>query len=139
MTAEALLSRLDGVRKHGPGRWSARCPAHDDKSPSLSIRETPEGKVLLHCHAECAVADVVAAVGLDLSDLFPPTTSGSPPLKRRALLSDSQALDLLRKEADFAAVAICNVGHGVELSPDDRARCLLAAGRIASLHTEARS
>ena len=39
MTAATILDRLDGVRPTGDGRWIARCPAHDDRSPSLSIRE----------------------------------------------------------------------------------------------------
>ena len=43
--AENVLSRLDKVRQRQPGQWSARCPAHIDKSPSLSIRETPQGGV----------------------------------------------------------------------------------------------
>lgn len=139
MSAEALLSRLENVRHRGAGQWSARCPAHDDREPSLSIRETPDGVVLLHCHAACDVANVVAAVGLDLVDLFPPKTNGAPPLKRRRLLTDGQALDLLRDESRLVAMVACNIGHGVELSPGDRARCLTAAGRIASLLDEARA
>jgi putative DNA primase/helicase len=137
MSAETLLPRFDRVRKRGPGQWSARCPAHEDKGPSLSIRETPEGVLLLHCFAGCEAADVVAAVGIDLADLFPPKTNGAPPLKRRALLSDSQALDLLHNESQFVALCGANIGHGVELSPDDRARCLHAAGRIMSRADEA--
>jgi DNA primase len=39
----------------------ARCPAHDDRTPSLSIREV-EGKVLIHCHAGCSQRDVIAAL-----------------------------------------------------------------------------
>lgn len=49
----------------------AKCPAHDDKSPSLSVRETEDGRVLIHCHAGCGASDVLAAIGLTLADLFP--------------------------------------------------------------------
>jgi hypothetical protein len=53
-----------------PGRnGSWRCPAHDDSSPSLSISQG-DGKVVLHCHAGCAVNDIVAALGLHMRDLF---------------------------------------------------------------------
>jgi protein tyrosine phosphatase len=48
----------------------ACCPAHNDKNPSLSIKETKDGDVLLHCFAGCGVDDVVAALGLEMSDLF---------------------------------------------------------------------
>jgi hypothetical protein len=39
----------------------AKCPAHDDHNPSLSIRDS-DGKVLLHCHAGCAQTDVIDAL-----------------------------------------------------------------------------
>ncbi len=71
MTAAALLDRLRGVRKKGPGRWVAKCPAHDDRSPSLSVRELDDGRVLIHDFAGCVPSDVLAACGLSLSDLFP--------------------------------------------------------------------
>lgn len=61
---------------HGRGRvtrtgssWSARCPAHEDHSPSLSVRQI-EGQALVHCHAKCATADVMAALGLTMADLY---------------------------------------------------------------------
>ena len=139
MSADALLSRLDRVRARGPGQWSARCPAHDDKGPSLSIKETPEGVVLLRCFAECAVSEVVSAVGLDLADLFPPRESHHGPLLRRRLLAAGQALDLLHDEAQLIALFGSNIAHGVELTDADRDRCLTAAGRIAYLRDEVRA
>jgi len=48
----------------------ACCPAHTDKNPSLSIKETQDGDVLLHCFSGCGVDDVLAALGLEMSDLF---------------------------------------------------------------------
>jgi len=71
MTAEALLSKLEGVKSTGDHKWVARCPAHDDKSPSLTIRETDDGRVLLHCFAGCPVEHVLAGAGLTFADLFP--------------------------------------------------------------------
>lgn len=71
MTAETLLARLDRVKATGQGRWIARCPAHEDRSPSLSIRELEDGRVLLHDFGGCDVGAILDAVGLDLSDLFP--------------------------------------------------------------------
>lgn len=65
-----LLDRLEAV-KGGHGRWIARCPAHADRSPSLSIRECDDGRILVHCHAGCSPADIMSAVGLSMTDLFP--------------------------------------------------------------------
>jgi hypothetical protein len=69
MDAELLLGRLEGVIRTGEGRWSARCPAHDDRSPSLSVRLDGD-RLLFHCHAGCAPEDALAAVGLSWSDLY---------------------------------------------------------------------
>jgi hypothetical protein len=66
---EAVLSRLEAV-KEVPSGYLARCPAHNDRNPSLSIREADDGKVLLRCWAGCKTADILAALGLRWSDLF---------------------------------------------------------------------
>jgi len=68
---EIVLSKLSAVRRSGNG-WLARCPAHDDHRPSLSINEGSDGRVLLRCHAGCPVEEVVRALALDMRDLFPP-------------------------------------------------------------------
>ena len=58
MTAETIAKALGG-RKAGGG-WMARCPAHDDRKPSLSIRDADDGKVLVRCHAGCDQEQVIA-------------------------------------------------------------------------------
>jgi hypothetical protein len=60
MTAEAIAQALQ-ARRTGPGRWMARCPAHDDRAPSLSIAER-NGSVLVHCFAGCRQSEVIAAL-----------------------------------------------------------------------------
>lgn len=60
MTAEAIAKALGG-RKAGTA-WMARCPAHDDRTPSLSIADARDGKVLVRCHAGCDQRDVIAAL-----------------------------------------------------------------------------
>jgi hypothetical protein len=65
---ERLLPRLSHVRQIGE-RWIGRCPAHEDHSPSLSIRRTRD-RVLIRCWAGCRATDIVAAIGLTLNDLF---------------------------------------------------------------------
>ena len=67
----SLLEYLDGIRETGKGRYLARCPAHDDRNPSLSIRECDDGRVLLHCFAGCEVEDILSAVGLRFADIMP--------------------------------------------------------------------
>src|SRR4051812_22288676 len=56
-------------RPSGRG-WMAHCPAHKDRTPSLSIAEGDDGRVLVNCFAGCSVEDIVAAVGVTTADLF---------------------------------------------------------------------
>lgn len=65
-----LLTRLDKVTGKPP-QWQARCPAHMDKSPSLTIKQDENGKILIHCFAGCGAGDIMDAIGMSLSDLFP--------------------------------------------------------------------
>lgn len=69
MRVDDLLQRLGGVRSRGSGQWSARCPAHNDHSPSLSITER-DGKTLLFCHAGCSIEEIATALGVPMKDLF---------------------------------------------------------------------
>ena len=73
MIAAELLARLDGVHPRGTGRWSSHCPAHEDRSPSLSIREGADGRILLHDFGGCTPGEIVAALSLELKDLFADT------------------------------------------------------------------
>jgi hypothetical protein len=74
-----VLSRLRGVRKDGKG-WKALCPAHDDRKPSLKVDEAEDGKVLLKCFAGCGTEDIIAAIGLKMSNLYP-----EPERKRKVI------------------------------------------------------
>ena len=73
---EVVLARLENPKRSGTG-WSARCPAHDDRTPSLSVAEGDDGRVLVHCHAGCAPEAIVEAWGLQMSDLMPSIASTS--------------------------------------------------------------
>ena len=69
-----VLGLLPDAKPRGDN-WQARCPAHEDHQPSLSIREGDDGRVLLKCFAGCPVEAIVAALGLTLADLFEPNVS----------------------------------------------------------------
>ena len=71
MAITDVLAALDAVRKTAPDRWLAQCPAHPDRSPSLSIREMDDGRVLLHCFASCETEAVLEAISLPMTVLFP--------------------------------------------------------------------
>lgn len=68
--AEAVADHLK-ARPTGRLRWSARCPAHEDRSPSLSISEGRDGRVLVHCFGGCRPEAILKAVGLTFADVQP--------------------------------------------------------------------
>jgi putative DNA primase/helicase len=72
---DRILGRLEAVKPSGNG-YTALCPAHADHRSSLSVSDTTDGRVLLHSHAGCDTQDVLAALGLQFSDLFPHNQGG---------------------------------------------------------------
>ena len=98
-----LLDNLDGLRETASGRWIARCPAHDDRHPSLSIRLLEDGRILVRCFAGCDALDVVHAVGLELRDLFP-ERGGHAYTPTRTPIPTADVLLLLDHEATVIAI-----------------------------------
>lgn len=106
-TLERVLDRLKGVRKSLKG-WTACCPSHDDQTPSLSIGLGTDGRVLLHCFAGCSFESIIAAIGLQASDLFPIDPASSSHHKG-APLHGISLLDLaLAKKIPWRF--LCNLG-----------------------------
>lgn len=64
-----FVAHLDGVVQVRNG-YLARCPAHEDRLPSLSISQAGDGRLLIHCFAGCDTAAVLAALGRGFADLF---------------------------------------------------------------------
>lgn len=106
MTAPELLSRLDGVRPRGTGQWVALCPAHDDQSPSLAIKETDD-RILLHCFAGCATASICEAVGFSMKNLF----GGSAINPRDVGRHKSQREQEQRRDAAGATLDACKAAQ----------------------------
>ena len=73
---ERVLENLEGVKRNGAG-WMARCPAHQDKTASLSIGEGDDGRILLKCMAGCETERVVELLGYTMADLMPEKANGN--------------------------------------------------------------
>ena len=126
---ENLLPRLDNVRETGPNRWVACCPARDDKHPSMTIREMDDGRILVHDFGGCSVHEIVQAVGLTLSDLFPRDPGRHCKPERRPF----PAADVLRAigyESLVVCAAAVTMMSGEPFTQTDRDRLILAASRI---------
>lgn len=69
MTHDDFLSHLEGLKRQGSGHV-ARCPAHEDRKQSLGVHQGDDGRTLVRCYASCTTEQIVAALGLELKDLF---------------------------------------------------------------------
>lgn len=131
-----ILDRLERVRKAGKG-WSARCPAHADRTASLSLAEGSDGRCVLHCFAGCDALSVVHAIGLELADLYPDRLSPTTPEQRRELREFARmanwkaALAILTFEATIVEIAAKELLAGQPLIDADTARLSQAVERIA--------
>lgn len=127
-----LLARLDKVNANGPGRWLTCCPAHDDRSPSLAIRETEDGTILLKCFAGCLTGDVLAAVGMEMHELFPKRDNDAfhTSKRPRERWVPRDVLTAVAREALVVMLAAEAVGAGKVLAKEDLARLARAAGRL---------
>ena len=109
---QALINRLDKVRETGRDRYIAKCPAHDDGDPSLSIRQLPDSRILLRCFAGCGAVDVLNALGLNWQSLMPDDGLYEPIAERRERAARSdlmvEYLEVVRQQ-------------GGRLSEDDKA------------------
>ena len=130
MTAAQLLDRLEASRATGSGRWVAKCPAHPDRSPSLSVRETDDGTVLVRCFAGCGAADIVAAVGLELRDLFPERPVEHRRKPSRAWLDARDVLKCIALECEVIAIAASDLATGRTFAGDDADRIAQAAALV---------
>lgn len=84
---DRVLGRLDGVKHVGSG-WLARCPAHDDQNPSLSLNEGDDGQAVMTCFAGCTFEEILAALDLKTEEAFPAPTVYSYSDEGGALLFD---------------------------------------------------
>ena len=137
MSADTLLSKLDKVKRTGKDRWSARCPAHDDKGPSLSVRETEDGRILVHCFAGCSVHEIVQAAGIELGDLFPPRPGSVHSRPERRPFPATDVLRAVAFEALVVSAAAAALLAGEPFDQSERARLILAAARINAALTAA--
>ena len=130
-----VLSRLEGARKSGNG-YLARCPAHRDRSASLSVALGRNGACILKCFAGCDTLSVLHAIGLEMADLYPDRIADTSPEGRAAARQAwresgwAAALNVLAREAAIVAIAATELAAGRALSGEDHARLATAIERI---------
>ena len=127
--SNVLLDHLLKVKSNGSMRWLACCPAHEDKSPSLSIRELDDGRILIKCFAGCSTEEVLSSVGLSFDSLYPPKEIHYAKPERRPFPA-ADILRAIRNEILIVFFTTKTILNGEAISPVDNQRLLLATSRI---------
>jgi len=133
-----LLAKLDKVKSLSNGKWLACCPAHSDKSPSFTIKLADNDRILLHCFGGCSVNEILDAVDMEMSDLYPESTlyqKGSKPPR----FNKYELFDRLITETGIISLSITQLLEGKNLNPIDLNRVLLAVSTIEDIDRECRS
>lgn len=128
MKIDMLLDALRKVRVTGSNEWVACCPAHDDRTPSLAIKDVGDGRILVHCYANCAVEDVLGSIGMTLSDLMPDRAIDHRikriPFNARTVL-EANAFSAL-----IVAIAASDMAQGKTLTPEEKTTLWQISGEL---------
>jgi putative DNA primase/helicase len=116
-----------GGRKSGRG-WAACCPVHDDRTPSLSIQDAEDSRVLVHCHAGCDQARVISA--LKGRGLWPKSSRFAPMRRMHRASIERRQEDCKRTDVALA------IWHAAESAPGTLVETYLAARAISILAPE---
>ena len=131
MSADTLLARLEDVKKTGRGKWLACCPAHADRTPSLSVREMDDCRILVHDFGGCSVEEVLSAIGLTFDDLYPPrrpTAVGYRSERRPWIPSD--VFEIARHEIMIVSLIGCDLHKNKTIAEEDYRRLFVAVERL---------
>ncbi len=138
MSIDTLISRLDGAKETGARRYLSRCPAHDDRSPSLAIKDGDDGRVLIHCFAGCETEDVLSAIGMTFSDIMPERIGAEhsyKPVRNRVNVRD--VLEALDHEALVVSIIGADIIKRKSLDEPTWQRLATAVNRIHSARAQA--
>lgn len=132
MSLQQILSKLQKVKHNGNGAYMACCPSHDDRSPSLSIKDNGDGRIMMKCFAGCETIDILQSIGLDWDDVMPakpekPVHVIKP--KQHSIYADD-ALQIIRNEAQIIVMAAMDIIKGVDIKEPEMNRIKTAMKRI---------
>lgn len=119
MTFQDFIARFDKKVKTSNG-YQVRCPAHEDGSPSLSLKEDPKnGNVLLHCKAGCEAVAICLSLGITLKDLFSDTPKKffTPKYKTESLPEEPAVKPTIEKIYSYTDALGREIYQAVRLMP----------------------
>lgn len=129
MSLDTLKSRLRKVKRTGENKFMACCPAHADKTASLTIAELSDGRILINCFAGCNTYSILKSVGLDWQDVMPENNLGHN-LKKERILYPSEALELIKFETQVVTVIALDIKKKGYITQEMQGRLFKAVNLI---------
>ena len=127
------MNNFDGVRETGNGQYSCRCPAHEDKSASLGIKEGDGNRILLNCFAGCDVKSILESAGLEWKDILPDNQLYQA---EKHKFNPFAVLKMIRDEVLIIGLASADIRKGKPLSDKDHNRLLEAVANVRDAYSK---
>lgn len=126
-----LLNALTDFKQKGKGKYVALCPVHNEKTPSLHIKELSDDRIIMHCFG-CGAngVEICQSLNIDLDVLFPEKMPLEGYRRERRPFNASEILSSLLHEATVLSIAASQIVHGKPLNKSDSERIELARKRI---------
>jgi hypothetical protein len=128
MNINDFLSYFEKSYRSGKDEYQCLCPAHNDKTASLSIKNLPDERILIHCFAGCAANDILGAVGLTFDDIVPKRLGDFKPVSKP--FNPYAVLKAISNETLLVALAGLEVANGKILPQEDKDRLMIAVNRL---------
>jgi hypothetical protein len=128
MNINDFLSYFEKSYRSGKDEYQCLCPAHNDKTASLSIKNLPDERILIHCFAGCAANDILGAVGLTFDDIVPKRLGDFKPVSKP--FNPYAVLKAISNETLLVALAGLEVANGKTLTQEDKDRLMIAVNRL---------
>jgi hypothetical protein len=128
MNINDFLSYFEKSFRSGKDEYQCLCPAHQDKTASLSIKNLPDERILIHCFAGCAANDILGAVGLTFDDIVPKRLGDFKPVSKP--FNPYAVLKAISNETLLVALAGLEVANGKTLPQEDKDRLMIAVNRL---------
>ena len=128
MNINDFLGYFEKSYRSGKDEYQCLCPAHNDKTASLSIKNLPDERILIHCFAGCAANDILEAVGLTFDDIVPKRLGDFKPVSKP--FNPYAVLKAISNETLLVALAAIDIANGKKLPLEDQDRLMVASQRL---------
>jgi len=132
-----ILSHFNKVsRTSKNNQYQCLCPAHNDRTASLSIKFNDDGRVLMNCFAGCDIENIIGSVGLSFNDIIPNRIDDLKPVGK--IFNPYAVLKSLRDEIMIVLMMAISIRKKEQISNEDYDRFIIAYQRIREGYENAR-